>query len=101
MSRKKERDNEQAKPHRGGGDVQSKQVPAVDVESGHFSRIGTLVDLRGGLGDDAELIEDIEATLRIIEELRASAHEDDEEMARLGEETRRLIGEMQKELKVA
>lgn len=101
MSKKKERDDEQDRPRGGGGDIQSKQAPTREVELGHFERIGTLANLRGGVGDEAELIEDINATLRIIEELRASAHEDDEEMERLGEETRRLIAVMQKELKAA
>ena len=47
---------------------------------------------------DGRLLSAVGATLRKIEELRAATRKDDEEIARLGEETRRLIAEMQRDL---
>jgi hypothetical protein len=49
----------------------------------------------------AELVERIDKALTEIEGLRQKAHYHDSEIERLSEETRRMIEEMQEELKAA
>ena len=48
--------------------------------------------------DEARLIEAIDLTLGKIEQARLESRSHDQEIVRLGEETRRLIGEMQRDL---
>lgn len=47
---------------------------------------------------DERLLSAVSATLRKIEAVRAETRKGDEEMARLSEETRRLIAEMMRDL---
>ncbi|MDQ3802973.1 MAG: hypothetical protein M3416_03855 [Acidobacteriota bacterium] len=51
--------------------------------------------------EETRLVGDIDAAMRGIEEMREKARRHDDEIARFREETRRLIAEMQKELKAA
>jgi selenocysteine lyase/cysteine desulfurase len=79
--------------------TKSKRQSQEEVEESSRARFGrgSIVYL-GKRPAPADLDEAIGDALRAVEEARREAHSHDAEIARLGEETRRLIAEMLRDL---
>jgi hypothetical protein len=89
-AKEKRKAQEEPEESSGGGKVLPRRY--VRTPSGSF------VPANERLLPDERLLAAVGTTLRKIEAVRAATRKDDEEIARLGEETRRLIGEIQREL---
>lgn len=88
---------------RAGGDVRTEAAHGGEYIYDETLAIGTQRDRDQctRLLEDRRLGSEIDGALAGVDLMLALAHEDDAEIARLGEETRRLIGEMRVELKAA